>query len=283
MELRFWGVRGSIPAPGHHTLQVGGNTTCASLHLDGYVIVFDAGTGIRQLGQYLEYEEQIRWKGSVLLTHYHWDHIQGLPFFVPAFREENRFNLYGEWKKGAPIQKILSEQMEPPYFPVSFDALDGLATFLGLEPGFDMEISPGVNICTIRLDHPNGAIGYRVDSAHEAVCFITDHEHPSESLNYSVVEFVKGASVLVHDAQYTPEEKKGPKAGWGHSSWEEAALTAREAHVKQLYLIHHDPDRSDEELRVIVHKAQKVFANTDIATESTVYDLEKKIASDVSF
>jgi len=272
MELQFWGVRGSIPSPGPHTVEVGGNTICVSLHLNDYVFVFDAGTGIRQLGRYLEEEDRSRWKGGIFLTHYHWDHIQGLPFFGPAFRKENRFSIYGESKKGVAIEKLLCEQMEPPYFPVDMECLEGLVTFVEVRPDLEVEIFPDVSIHTVRLSHPNGAIGYRLDAPQGSLCFITDHEHPAEGLSESVVEFVQGATVLIHDAQYTPEEKQGPKAGWGHSSWEEAALTAREAKVSKLYLIHHDPDRVDRHVMAILQAAQSVFLNTEIATESTVCD-----------
>lgn len=159
MELRFWGVRGSIPIPGPHTAEMGGNTTCVSFRLKDYIVIFDAGTGIRELGKYLEDKERAFWKGSLFLTHYHWDHIQGLPFFTPAFRAENRFHIFGEKKKGASIHEILSEQMQAPYFPVSLDSLEGLVTFIAVRPTMSLEILPEVYIHTVRLNHPNGALG----------------------------------------------------------------------------------------------------------------------------
>jgi len=274
MELRFWGVRGSIPTPGPHTIKVGGNTTCLSLELDGYIIVFDSGTGIRRLGRYLEDAERSSWRGSLFLTHYHWDHIQGLPFFEPAFRGENRFIIYGERKKGASIEEILSEQMQPPYFPVSLEALSGLVTFAELSTDMEIKPVPGATLRTIRLSHPNDVLGYRFDGPKGSFCFITDHEHPTGGLTEAVVEFARGANVLIHDAQYTPEEKRGPKDGWGHSSWEEAALTANEARVTTLCLTHHDPDRTDDELDTILYQAREVFPSTEIATESSVFDLD---------
>jgi phosphoribosyl 1,2-cyclic phosphodiesterase len=268
MELRFWGVRGSIPTPGPSTAKSGGNTTCVSLRLRDYIFVFDAGTGIRELGKYLEDKDRASWRGSLLLTHYHWDHIQGLPFFSPAFRSENRFHIYGEPKKGTSIQEILSEQMQPPYFPVSLDSLEGLVTFVEIRPDLKLEILPKIFLHTIRLNHPGDALGYRLDSPEGSVCIITDHEHSNEGLSESVVEFVHKATILIHDAQYTPDEKRGAKSGWGHSSWEEAALTARKAMIDKLYLLHHDPDRSDAALEVILNDARKVFPNTKIAAET---------------
>jgi phosphoribosyl 1,2-cyclic phosphodiesterase len=273
MELRFWGVRGSIPTPGTTTAKVGGNTTCISLRLKDYIFVFDAGTGIRQLGKYLANRGRACLKGSIFLTHYHWDHIQGLPFFVPAFRGKNRFHIYGEHKNGASIYEILAEQMQDPYFPVPLDALQGLVTFVELGPDQTLEVLPEVNIRTIRLKHPNGAVGYRVDSPDGSISIIMDHEHPKEGLSDSVVEFASYTNILIHDAQYTPEVKMKEKEGWGHSSWKEAALTALEANAGRLFLTHHDPDHTDEELKNILNDAGKIFTNTEIASESTVVEV----------
>jgi phosphoribosyl 1,2-cyclic phosphodiesterase len=257
-----------MPVPGPNTIAVGGNTSCISIIYRDYVIIFDAGTGIRNLGHYLEDSERSKWSGSIFLTHYHWDHIQGLPFFTPAFRNDNRFHVYGERKKGNTLQEILSEQMQPPYFPASLENLEGLMTFNEIKPFSVTKIMPEVGVDVIRLSHPNGAVGYRFDCQKGSICLITDHEHPSEGLDKSVLEFVHGSSVLIHDAQYTPEEKKGPKSGWGHSSWMEAALTAREADVGMLYLFHHDPNRTDDELKAILTNAKDIFPHTEIAMET---------------
>ena len=270
MELRFWGVRGSIPAPGPHSLAVGGNTTCVSLRSRDYLFVFDAGTGIRRLGEYLEDESRSKWRGSIFFSHYHWDHIQGLPFFVPARRVKNRFRLYGESKDGIDLEAILRQQMQEPYFPITMDDAKALVNFEALRPNQVIEPFPGFTLRTVRLNHPNDALGYRLETMDGSLCVITDHEHPADGLDESVVEFARGASVLVHEAQYTPEEKAGPKSGWGHSSWRDAVLTAKEADVEIVYISHHDPDRSDAELFQILSAARKIFPQTEIATESTV-------------
>ena len=272
-ELRFWGVRGSIPTPGPHALAVGGNTTCLSLQSDDYLFVFDAGTGIRRLGAYLEASRRTAWRGGIFFSHYHWDHIQGLPFFMPARRAGNQFSLYGETKKGIGLEEILRQQMAHPYFPVAMDEAKALAGFEALTPGQAMEPFPGSTLRTIRLNHPGDALGYRLETVDGSLCVITDHEHPADGLDERIVEFARGASVLVHDGQYTPREKSGPKAGWGHSSWKEAAMTAKAAGVQILFISHHDPDRSDSDLLHILRQAREIFPATEVATESTVCEL----------
>lgn len=274
MKVRFWGVRGSIPVPGPETLRVGGNTTCVSVETNDHIIVFDAGTGIRKLGQYLEQGRQSALKGCIFLSHYHWDHIQGLPFFAPAFRPKNRFHLFGEKKGSGDLYAVLSEQMQIPYFPVSMDAQEGLVTFNEIQPGDVVRVQTGLNVLTTELNHPNGAVGFRIETADGTVCIITDHEHPDDGLDPSVIEFARGADVLIHDAPYDPGEKRGPKKGWGHSSWEEAALVARSAQVRRLFLSHHDPDRTDADLDDVLVKARKVFGNTNIAMEQTHFNIK---------
>ena len=273
MELQFWGVRGSIPVPGPDTLAVGGNTTCVSVEHDDHILVFDAGTGIRQLGEYLEADGRSYWNGCIFLSHYHWDHIQGLPFFTPAFRAENRFHLYGEPKKGVRLQEILSEQMQSPYFPVPMNRQSGLVTSTPIYAGDSIEVAEGLTVQTLQLNHPEGALGFRLDGPDGSVCIITDHEHPDDELDQSVVDFARGATVLIHEAPYDPEEKRGDKAGWGHSSWEEAAQVACAAGVGKLYLSHHEPTRSDPQVFEILSLARRIFPGAEVATESTKVQL----------
>lgn len=281
MELRFWGVRGSIPTPGPHALAVGGNTMCLSVERDGHLFIFDAGTGIARLGRYLEAEDRADIAGCIFLSHYHWDHIQGLPFFAPAFRKENRFHLYGQVSNRLTLHDILADQMQAPYFPIGMDCLEGLVTFNSLHPGDFVRVSEEITIKTIGLNHPNGALGYKLETPETTLCIITDHEHPVDELDQSVVDFAKDANILVHEAPYHPEEKKKAKAGWGHSTWEEAARTAEAAGVDRLFLIHHDPERSDSEVFDILSMARNIFTATDIAMESTVIDLSVEKAGRV--
>ncbi len=273
MKLRFWGVRGSIPTPESYAIGVGGNTSCISIQFEDYLVVFDAGTGLRKLGKFLENKRRSQWKGSIFLTHYHWDHIQGLPFFAPAYRDENRFYIYGKTKKGRSIDDILAEQMESPYFPVNMDSLEGLVTFIPVEEDTSIEIIPGAHIHTVRLNHPDGAVGYRFNHPEGSISYISDHEHPNNTIDRAIVNFVQESSVLIHDSQYMPLEKKGSKSGWGHSSWEDAVLTAKEAGVNKLFLFHHDPERKNMELKAMLDDAKKVFKHTEIAMESMEHEI----------
>jgi len=273
MRLRFWGVRGSIPVPGASTQRVGGNTTCVSVEYDGYTVVFDAGTGIRQLGHYLERQQGPVQRGCIFLSHYHWDHIQGLPFFQPAFRAENRFHLFGEHKKGVDLHDILNEQMQTPYFPVPMDAQEGLMTFNAIEAGQRYELPHGIVIDTLRLRHPNDAVGFRISSDDGSVCIVTDHEHSEDGIDESVVAFARDADLLIHEAPYEPDEKRTLRQGWGHSSWQEAAEVAAQADVGRLFLSHHDPERTDDELIDVLARTRAVFERSELATEMTSWDV----------
>lgn len=275
MYLRFWGVRGSIPVPGVETLETGGNTSCVSVEHDDRIVIFDAGSGIRRLGSYLGAAERKHWRGCIFLSHYHWDHIQGLPFFAPAFREEMRFHLFGEEKKGVDLFEILAEQMEAPYFPVGIDQQKGLVTFNQIEPGDNIELGGGMIVRTMRLNHPNGAIGYRLENERCSVCIITDHEHRDEEPDPAVVEFARGSTVLIHEAPYSHEQLQSSRKGWGHSSWRQAALVARYASVKQLYITHHDPGSTDGKLGSALPSIRAVFSASELATEKTEVAVDK--------
>ncbi len=270
MLLRFWGVRGSVPVPGTSTAKVGGNTTCVSIERGGYIVVFDAGTGIRRLGHYLEQEPGSTHGGCIFLSHYHWDHIQGLPFFQPAFRSDNRFHLFGEQKKGIDLYHILKEQMQTPYFPVSMEAQEGLVTFNAIEADERYVVQQDIVIKTMRLNHPSGALGFRITTDDGCICIVTDHEHSFDGIDNTVVDFARGADILIHEAQYDYEEKQTIRRGWGHSSWQEAAQVAREANVGRLFLSHHDPDRTDDDLDNVIGKARQIFPRTEVATETTI-------------
>ena len=272
-EVRFWGVRGSMPAPGPHTVRVGGNTTCVSLQQGDYLLIFDAGTGVRRLDEHFAAAPIGSLHKRLFLSHYHWDHIWGLPFHFLAPNSADGLEIFGEDKDGLSVEQILARQMEAPIFPVPLETVSGKMHFHTIRPDSAVAIAPDLEVSTCALRHPQSAIGYRTHTPGGSLCIITDHEHPDEGLSQQVVDFATGATIMVHDAQYSPEEKRGPNSGWGHSSWDEAALTAKQAGVERLFLSHHDPARSDDELQEVLQRVRQIFPATELATETTVLEI----------
>jgi phosphoribosyl 1,2-cyclic phosphodiesterase len=277
ITLTFWGCRGSIPSPGLHTVVFGGNTSCVSLEYEKDIIIFDAGSGIRKLGVHLIDREDLKTiRGSIFLTHTHWDHIHGLPFFKPAFDPENQFTIYGEGKRKLSLADVLDDQMQEPYFPVDMDTtFKAIIKFREIIPQQRLQIDDGNTIIPFRLHHPNASVGYLAQVEKVRVAYVTDHEHKVGRYSREVLKMVKGIEVLIHDAQYTRAEIKKRKKGWGHSTWEDAVDLAREAEVKQLFLYHHDPEATDEQLNERQFLAQQIFPPTLIAREGLKVPLKK--------
>jgi phosphoribosyl 1,2-cyclic phosphodiesterase len=277
LTVRFWGVRGSIPSPGPRTTKVGGNTSCVEVRAGDQVLIFDMGTGLRSLGEALFQEkagEPI--EATIFVSHYHWDHIQGLPFFGPGFAPRNRFTIYGPDRNGQGIRDVLAGQMVPPYFPVPLEALRAQLDFKQVKSGGKLQVGPA-SVTAKELYHPGGVFSYRVDLGKKAVVYATDFEHGTEA-DDALVEFASGADVLIIDSQYTPDEYAGKnglsRVGWGHSTWREAAAFAERAEVKTLVLFHHDPTRSDAGVSELVRLARKGFSGKTVAArESDVIEL----------
>ncbi|MBL8720521.1 MAG: MBL fold metallo-hydrolase [Myxococcales bacterium] len=273
MHVRFWGVRGSIPTPGPTTVEIGGNTSCVEMRVGGRILIFDAGTGIRLLGNALMKELPL--EAFVFFSHVHWDHIQGFPFFTPAFVRGNVFHLHGGMKVSRTLEETLAGQMENPSFPVHLSEMGAKMTFRDLFEGEPLEIpstdgSGPVRITNTRGNHPDGVYAYRVEHEGSAVMYATDTEH------YAVVDpklrkLAENADVLIYDAMYTPEEYAGergmPKLGWGHSTHEEAVKLAQAAGVKKLVLFHHDPMQDDAAVRDKERRARALFPNSIAAYE----------------
>lgn len=256
MELTFWGVRGSIPTPVAENLGFGGNTACLTIRDAGLpLLIFDAGSGIRSLGNTLT-DARVH----IFLTHFHWDHIQGLPYFAPVYDPHCAITIHSS-HEAADLERLLTAQMKPPYYPVETQAQMGYQKIhaAGARIG-DVLVRP------FALNHPNGATGYRIESAGRAIVYASDHEHGDAAADSVLREYAHGADVLIYDAQYTPEEYVHHR-GWGHSTWRQGTLLARDAGVKQLILFHHDPLRSDWDLAQVVLDAQQEFENTSGARE----------------
>lgn len=255
MKAVFWGVRGSTPSPGADTVRYGGNTSCVELRLPGgELVILDTGTGIRLLGQKL-LKEPGPVKGTIFFSHFHWDHIQGLPFFRPAYIKGNEFRMVGRPVDEKTIQEILASQMNSINFPVSFDYMSADFRFHPVTDG-KMEVG-STKVKFIQANHTSRCLAPRFEAGRRSFIYLTDNElEKSSPTPFSdFVQFCEGVDVLVHDAQYSPETY-APHQGWGHSSWKSAIQLAKEAKVKRIYLYHHDPETTDEIVEDIVKKSQ---------------------------
>lgn len=273
--VRFWGVRGSVPVPGPPTVEIGGNTSCIEIRAGSEILIFDAGTGLRALGCQLMTELPV--VARMFFTHVHWDHIQGFPFFSPAFVKGNRFDLFGARKLSNTLAETLAGQMNFPNFPVSLMEMAARMNFHDLHEGEAVACGDAV-ITNAQLNHPGGVFAYRVDFAGHAVVLATDTEHYS-CIDHKLVNLAEGADLLVYDSMYTPEQYAGagdlpPKTGWGHSTWEEGVKVAEAARVRQLVLFHHDPEHDDKTIRAMESAARSVFPRSMAAFEGLSLQLD---------
>ncbi len=269
MKVKFYGTRGSLPICDPNFQEFGGNTTCVAVFGDKEeddILVFDAGTGIRKLGKELMNKDFVPDQKILLLfTHFHWDHIQGFPFFDPAYDKKKHIRIlsFGENFPVEELQSILGTQMGDTYFPVSLENMGSKVTF-GTGGMKESEFDRG-KLAINHHSHPGGAIDYRLEIDGKSMHFCTDMEH-GDQLDPNIIAMAKDVDLLIHEAQYTPEELQKFK-GWGHSSWEQAIEVAERAGVRALYLTHHDPDHDDDFLLEMEHECQKRFPNCFVARE----------------
>jgi phosphoribosyl 1,2-cyclic phosphodiesterase len=272
LSIRFWGVRGSCPAPGPETAGVGGNTSCVEVVAGGTRIILDAGTGLRRLGNEMIARGPV--DATILLSHVHWDHIQGLPFFAPIYAPTTKLRLVGGLT-GTPLRETLRRQMSAPTFPVDLDALPSTMTCDAVRDRDVLEIGDA-RVTVARANHPDAVFAYRIEHAGRSIVYATDTEHYA-CVDQRLAMLARDCDVLVYDAQYLPTEYTGAagmsRVGWGHSTYEAGVELARAARVGQLVLFHHDPSRSDDGVREIEERTRSLFEESCAAREGMTIDV----------
>jgi phosphoribosyl 1,2-cyclic phosphodiesterase len=269
LSIRFWGVRGSCPTPGPETALVGGNTSCVELVAGATRFALDAGTGLRRLGAHLLSQRRSAVELTLLLSHVHWDHIQGLPFFAPIYAPSTRM-VFAGGTTGTPLRETLRRQMSAPTFPVDWNDVPAQSEYVELRDGASAALGDAV-VRVARANHPDAVFAYRIEHGGRSVVYATDTEHYA-CVDPRLLALARDADVLVYDAQYLPEEYAG-KVGWGHSTYEAGAALARAAGVRKLVLFHHDPSRADDAVAAIEERARGVFEDVVAAREGMTIDL----------
>lgn len=271
IKFTFWGVHGTLTVPGRKTVRYGGNTPCVSVRLPGDgLFVFDAGSGIREFSNYLIAQSHQITQGTILISHPHWDHIHGLPFFVPLYPRGNSFDIYGPPNGSMSLRKLIAGQMDGVYFPINMKEFGAQVSFFNLGEE-QITIGPAT-IQTMFLNHPGECLGYRLDYKGKSFCYVTDQElYPASSSLYDedyvrrLETFVADADVLITDTTYRDEEYEG-KIGWGHSSVQQAVEMADRAGIKKLYLFHHDLDQTDDDIDAKLEMAQTILEERGSST-----------------
>jgi phosphoribosyl 1,2-cyclic phosphodiesterase len=266
MQIKFWGVRGSTPAPQPENMRYGGNTSCVEVRFGDNLYVFDCGTGFRVLGQALRHEFNTNPVAAhIFVSHFHWDHIQGLPFFGPLYdNRENRFQFHCSSRTRS-LKQVLQEQMASPYFPVGLTEMQAQQDFYDLGEG---RVTLGdASVQTMWLNHPQGCMGFRLETKDGVLVYATDNEPGDAEFDAAVRKLAEGADVLIYDAQYLPEEYEARRHGWGHSHWREAVNVVMESGAKELILFHHDPEHTDIIIDKLVHEARNYYPKVRAASE----------------
>lgn len=272
-KVRFWGVRGTVPCTSSATMRYGGNTACVEMRCGKERLIFDAGTGLRQLGrEMLSNGSPIR--SHLFLTHTHMDHVIGLPFFRPAYDQRNSFEFWcGHLSaQGRKLGEVLQQLMQPPFFPVPLDIMHACIGFHDFIPGEMIPIGDGVVVRTAALNHPGGSTAYRVEFDGRSACYVTDTEHVPGSPDPKVLELIAGADLVIYDATYTDDEFVNFH-GWGHSTWQEGIRLCEAAGARRLVAFHHDPEHDDEVLDRIAADMEKRRSGSLVAREGLVIDL----------
>ncbi len=266
VTVKFWGVRGSIACPTPDHMVYGGNTSCIEVSNGTNRLILDAGTGLRALGQ--EIMKTGATNATLLLTHTHWDHICGFPFFTPFYLPGREFRVMaGHLADKGGVRSVLANQMATPTFPVPLAALRAQMDYIDFHSGDTLpDLYPGLMVHTCPLNHPDGATGYRIEWEGKVVCYVTDIEHKPGQHDQVVLDLIKGADLVIYDCTYTDEEFPS-KVGWGHSTWEEGIRICQAAGARQLAIFHHNPDHTDPIMADIEAQAKKVWSGSIVARD----------------
>ena len=272
IDMRFWGVRGTLPVAGPDSLKYGGNTSCVTLEFPrGQFFIFDCGSGIKNLGDWLKTQHRKRINAKIFISHPHWDHINAIPFFGPLYKQGNEFEVLGANQGDISMREIVSAQMEGVYFPITLSEFAARVYFHDLEEE-TLQVD-GISVKTKLLSHPGKCLGYRVEYNGRSVCYITDNEMFVETSDYydahyekRLAEFIGGADALITDTTYTDEEYAS-KEGWGHSCVSKVVNLADTAGIKTLYLFHHDPDQFDDDIDAKLEAASAMLKKRNSKTK----------------
>lgn len=286
LSVRYWGTRGSIPTPGDATVRYGGNTSCVEIHAGDARIILDAGSGIRPLGEDLCRRPGPK-RACIFLTHFHWDHVQGFPFFAPAYDPEFNLRIFGPVQEGIGLEALIRRQMGPISFPIPYESLAANITYHPLNAGSWAEDQ--IRVRALRVRHTCFTVGYRVEAFGRSVVFIPDNELVGGEYALTpgwegeFLTFVSGADLLIHDTTYTTREY-ATKAGWGHSTFDQTMELAERANASVLHFFHHSPHRSDDELEEIVQRKKAdaqgrgLRFEVEAAAENTELHLSQRVS-----
>ncbi len=254
--VRFWGVRGSIACPGSRTVRYGGNTACLEIRCGERLLIFDAGTGLHFLGNYLVKQKPVT--TDIFITHTHLDHINGFPFFKPAYREGNRLTIWGGMTpENRGIQEVFRHFMQAPLFPVPLEFMRAQLCFRDFQAGETIPLAADIQLRTVPLNHPGGATGYRIEYQGRSICYVADTEHYPDRPDADILALIDGADIVIYDAQFTDAEYPAYQ-GWGHSTWREGVRLATAAGAPTFVAFHHAPDHDDEDLDEIAAELYQV-------------------------
>jgi phosphoribosyl 1,2-cyclic phosphodiesterase len=278
MKIKFWGTRGSIPVPGKNTIKYGGNTPCVEVRTEDHLIILDAGSGIRELGNAIV-QDGLPKDIHILISHYHWDHIQGVPFFKPLYRNDYKIYFYGLSTNEYSLEHLLSRQMEPKNFPITIEDVAATVEFRNVFPENNLKFSD-LEIITYQANHPSVTLVYKFTRDGKSFIYMTDnelkYEENTNSVEYdNLVKFCYGCDYLIHDAMFDALLEKNSK-GWGHSSNISLAEFSIHANVKNILLFHYNPDYSDEKINSLLEETRKYLKSrkSDIICQAAMEGLE---------